>query len=121
MEFKYDLRDLKFILKEWLPSEEVFACDRFKDNFGIDDIDIVLNEVYKVAREIVNPINALGDKTGAKLENGVVMPAPGFKEAYQFLQQNGWGSSSECIKIEPACPSSFTRPSLRSTRPHAQL
>ena len=55
MEFKYDLRDLIFILKEWLPSEEVFACDRFKENFGIDDIDIVLNEVYKVAREIVNP------------------------------------------------------------------
>ncbi len=32
MEFKYDMRDLKFILKEWLPSEEVFACDRFKEN-----------------------------------------------------------------------------------------
>ncbi len=104
MEFKYDLRDLIFILKEWLPSEEVFACDRFKENFGIDDIDIVLKEVYKVAREIVNPINAVGDKTGAKLENGVVTPTPGFREAYRFLQQNGWGSSSECIKIETGMP-----------------
>jgi alkylation response protein AidB-like acyl-CoA dehydrogenase len=104
MEFKYDLRDFKFILKEWLPSEEVFACDRFKNTFGIDDIDIVLNEVYKVAREIVNPINAVGDKTGAILENGVVTPSPGFKEAYQFLQQNGWGSSSECIKLNTGMP-----------------
>ncbi len=63
-----------------------------------------MNEVYKVAREIVNPINAVGDKTGAKLENGIVTPSPGFKEAYKFLQQNGWGSSSECIKIETGMP-----------------
>ncbi len=104
MEFKYDLRDLKFILKEWLPSEEVFACDRFRDKFSVDDIDILLNEVYKVARQIVNPINAPGDRTGVKFENGVVTPAPGFKEAYRFLQRNGWGSSSECISIESGMP-----------------
>jgi alkylation response protein AidB-like acyl-CoA dehydrogenase len=104
MEFKYDLRDLKFILKEWLPSEEVFACDRFKENFSIDDVDMLLNEGYKVSREIVNPINAPGDKVGVKFEGGLVTPVPGFKEAYQFLQQNGWGSSSECIKIETGMP-----------------
>ncbi len=104
MEFKYDIRDLKFILKEWLPSEEVFACDRFKDRFSMDDVDILLNEVYKVARHIVNPINAPGDKIGVKFENGVVTPTPGFKEAYRFLQQNGWGSSSECIGIDSGMP-----------------
>ena len=104
MEFKYDVRDLKFILKEWLPTEEVLACDRYKDNFSMDDIDLLLNEGYKVAREVVNPINAPGDKTGVKLEKGVVTPVPGFKEAYQFLQQNGWGSSSECIKVDTGMP-----------------
>ncbi len=53
-------------------AEEVFSCDRFKENFGIEDIDILLNEAYKVAREVVNSINAPGDKIGVKLENGVV-------------------------------------------------
>ena len=104
MEFRYDLRDLKFILKEWLPAKEVFACDRFKENIGYDDIDLMLDEGYKVARGIVNPINAPGDAVGVKLENGTVVPVPGFKEAFQFLQQNGWGSSSECIKIETGLP-----------------
>ncbi|HUN56297.1 MAG TPA: acyl-CoA dehydrogenase [Smithella sp.] len=104
MDFKYDIRDLKFILKEWLPAEEVLACDRFKGNFTLDDIDMLLNEVYKVSREIINPINAPGDKTGIKFEKGVVTPVPGFKEAYRFLQQNGWGSSSECIKVETGMP-----------------
>ena len=50
MEFKYDIRDLKFILKEWLPTEEVLACDRFKENFSLDDVEMLLNEGYKVAR-----------------------------------------------------------------------
>ncbi len=104
MEFKYDLRDLKFIIKEWLPSAEVFACERFKNYFSIEDIDILLNEAYKVAREIVNPINAEGDKIGAHFEGGAVTPAPGYLEAFRFLQQNGWGSSSECINIEGGMP-----------------
>ena len=104
MEFRYDVRDLKFILKEWLPTEEVLACDRYKDNFSIDDIDMLLNEGYKVAKEVVNPINAPGDKIGVKFDKGVVTAVPGFKEAYQFLQQNGWGSSSECIKVEGGMP-----------------
>ena len=104
MDYKYDVRDLKFILKEWLPLEEVFACDRYKDNFSIDDVDMLLNEGYKVAREVLNPINAPGDKTGLKFEAGKISPVPGFKEAYQFLQQNGWGSSSECIKVETGMP-----------------
>ncbi len=104
MEFKYDVRDLKFILKEWLPTQEVLACERYKENFSMDDIDMLLNEGYKVAREVVNPINAPGDKIGLKFEKGVITPVPGFKEAYRFLQQNGWGSSSECIKVDSGMP-----------------
>jgi len=37
-------------------------CDCFKGNFSQEDIDLLLNEVYKVAREIIHPINAAGDK-----------------------------------------------------------
>ena len=113
MEFKYDVRDLKFILKEWLPMEEVLACDRFKENFSLDDVDMLLNEGYKVAREVINPINVPGDRIGVKFEKGVSTPVPGFKEAYQFLQQNGWGSSSECIMVESGMPRPCTRPFSR--------
>jgi len=104
MEFKYDIRDLQFILKEWLPTEEVAACERFKDTFSIDDVQMLLTEGFKVAKEILHPINAPGDKIGVKFEDGKVTPVPGFKEAYQFLQQNGWGSSSECIIVETGMP-----------------
>ncbi|MBN1380636.1 MAG: acyl-CoA dehydrogenase [Deltaproteobacteria bacterium] len=104
MEFKYDIRDLQFILKEWLPTQDVAACDRFKDTFSMEDIDMLLNEGYKVAREVISPINVPGDKIGIKFENGITTPTPGFKEAYQFLQQNGWASSSECIIVDTGMP-----------------
>ena len=104
MDFQYDTRDLLFILKEWLPSAEVFACDRFRDNFSVADCDAYLTEGYRIARRVVAPLNGPGDRTGVKLEKGVVTPAPGFAEAYRFLQANGWGSSSECIRIEGGMP-----------------
>lgn len=104
MEFKYNIRDLKFILKEWLPTDEVLQCDRFKDYLDMNSIDPLLDEAYKVAKEIVNPINAKGDKIGNKFENGVVTPPLGYKEVYKFLQQNGWGSSAECVELEEGMP-----------------
>ncbi|AET68497.1 acyl-CoA dehydrogenase [Desulfosporosinus orientis DSM 765] len=104
MEFKYNVRDLKFILKEWLPTEEVFACKRFKDYYGMDEIDPILTEGYKVAKEMVVPINAEGDKNPVKFENGVVTNPPGYREVFQFIQKNGWGSSSECVEVEGGMP-----------------
>lgn len=104
MEFRYDIRDLKFILKEWLPAAEIFACERFRNNYSLDDVDMYLNEGYKIAREVVSPINAPGDRAGVKLENGVVTAAPGYAEVYKFLQANGWGSSSECLETEGGMP-----------------
>ncbi len=104
MEYKYNVRDLKFILKEWLPTEEVFSCQRFKDFYGMDDIDPILTEGYKVAKEVVSPINAEGDKNPVKFENGVVTNPPGYREVFRFIQQNGWGSSSECVEIEGGMP-----------------
>ena len=104
MDFRYDVRDLQFVLKEWLPMGEVLACDRFKDNYGLDDVDMYLNEGYKVAREVVSPINAEGDKIGAVFSGGVVTAPPGYANVYKFLQENGWGSTSECIKLEGGMP-----------------
>ena len=104
MEYKYNIRDLKFILKEWLPAEEVFALDRFKEYFSIDDVDPILTEGYKVAREVVSPINVEGDKNPVTFENGIVTNPPGYKEVFRFLQENGWGSSSECVKVDGGMP-----------------
>lgn len=97
MEFKYNVRDLQFVLKEWLSTEEVLKLDRFKEYYEMSDIDSILTEGYKVSREVVSPINAAGDKNPVRFEDGVVTSPPGYREVFQFLQKNGWGSSSECV------------------------
>jgi len=104
MEFNYDIRDMQFIIKEWLHSDDIFGCDRFKKNYSVSDVDMYLTECYKFVQRIVNPINAPGDEVGAQLENGIVKPAPGFKEVFQSIQKNGWGSTCECLGMESTMP-----------------
>ena len=62
---------------------------------GYGDLDraftgAVLQEAAKVAEEILTPLNAIGDREGCKLENGVVRTPKGFKEAFRTLSEGGW-------------------------------
>ncbi len=108
-EFVYDVRDLKFILNEWIDMGEVFSLDRFKDNYGPEDVDFILNEVYKLAREVVFPINREGDQVGLKFENGRVRVPQGYVRAYKFLQENGWGTANESLASDAIMPLTLYR------------
>lgn len=52
--------------------------------------DAILQEAAKLAADVIAPTNRAGDTVGARFDNGVVTTAPGFREAYQALQQAGW-------------------------------
>lgn len=108
-EFAYDIRDLKFILNEWLAMEEVFSLDKFKDNYELSDVDFILNEVYKLAKEVVAPINKEGDQIGVKFENGKVKVPPAYVKAYKFLQENGWGTANESLCSDTIMPLTLYR------------
>lgn len=108
-EFAYDIRDLKFILNECLDIEKVFSLDRFKDNYNPGDVDFILNEVYKLAKDVVFPINKEGDQIGVKFEDGKVKIPPGYARAYKSLQENGWGSASESLASDTLMPLTLYR------------
>ncbi|MGB9826283.1 MAG: acyl-CoA dehydrogenase, partial [Desulfofundulus sp.] len=108
-DFIYDIRDLKFIVKEWLNMDEIFSLDKFRDNYGMDDVDLILDEAYKIAREVIFPINKEGDRIGVTFENGRVKLPPGYVEAYKFLQENGWGSANESLASETVMPLTLYR------------
>ncbi|SHF30731.1 Acyl-CoA dehydrogenase [Desulfofundulus australicus DSM 11792] len=91
--FIYSNRDHKFILKEWLDTEKILNFDKFKDTYAMDDVDMILDEGLKVAREVVAPTNIDGDRIGARLEDGKVITPPSFHKLYQFMQENGYGNS----------------------------
>lgn len=91
--FNYSNRDHKFIIKEWLDTEKILNFESFKDVYGMEDVDMILDQGIKVAREIVAPTNIDGDRTGVRLENGQAIAPESFHGLYNFMQQNGYGNS----------------------------
>ena len=105
----YSSRDHKFILKEWLDMGKVFSFDAFKDYYSVDDIDNILDQALKVAREVTAPSRDDNEGIQAQFNEGKVTVPPSFKEVYWFLNQNGWGGSNEDEEAEGHLPQTLFR------------
>ncbi len=86
--FTAPTKDQQFILHNVLKISEM-------DIPGFADLDreftdAVLTEAGKLASEVLAPLNAVGDKQGCSLENGVVRTPDGFKDAYDKMSEGGW-------------------------------
>ncbi len=92
--FLYSTRDQKFILKEWLDMSKVFEGGRFQGGYTVDDIDSILENAMKIAKEVVAPTNEDGDNIHAVYKNGKVTTPESFKKPYWTVQENGLGSSN---------------------------
>ncbi|MDE2599346.1 MAG: acyl-CoA dehydrogenase [Rhodocyclaceae bacterium] len=85
------LRDMRFVLKELAGLEQVARLPDYAD-VSAEVVDAVLEEAAKFATQVLAPLNASGDRAGARWDRqGVSMP-PGFREAYQAFVDNGWAS-----------------------------
>ncbi len=105
----YSSRDHKFILKEWLDMGKVFSFDAFKDYYSVDDIENILDQALKVAREVTAPSRDDNELIQAQFNEGKVKVPPSFKEVYWFLNQNGWGGSNEDEEAEGHMPQTLFR------------
>ena len=82
------IKDMQFVLHDVL---QVTASDIP----GYADLDAgftaaVLEEAGKLATDVLAPLNAVGDREGCRLENGVVRTPTGFKAAFEQLKDGGW-------------------------------
>jgi alkylation response protein AidB-like acyl-CoA dehydrogenase len=50
----------------------------------------ILDQAGTFAEDVLAPINRQGDLSGSKLENGSVVTAPGWREAYAKWVEGGW-------------------------------
>ena len=87
--FEAPLRDMRFVLHELHQDDGFGGLEHFAE-YTPDVVDAVLEEAGKLAAEVLLPLNAPGDQQGCRIENGVVRTPDGFREAYDFFQQNGW-------------------------------
>ncbi|MEJ2028697.1 MAG: acyl-CoA dehydrogenase C-terminal domain-containing protein [Maritimibacter sp.] len=81
-------RDMAFLLHDVLKVQD-------SDIPGYDELDrditsAVLEEAGKLTSELLAPLNAVGDKEGCTLENGVVRTPTGFKAAFDQVREGGW-------------------------------
>jgi alkylation response protein AidB-like acyl-CoA dehydrogenase len=82
------VKDMDFILHDLL---KVGASDIP----GYADLDrgftgAILDEAGKLASEVLAPLNAVGDREGCRLENGIVYTPTGFKDAFAAMKDGGW-------------------------------
>jgi alkylation response protein AidB-like acyl-CoA dehydrogenase len=91
--YKANLRDVFFVLFEQFGLDELLGKAPYQD-WGREEVQTVLEEVYGWVRKYLGPYNATGDAEGCRLEDGNVKVPTGFKEAWKALYDAGWRSLS---------------------------
>ena len=89
--YKADLRELQFLLFEQFKLGELLGKAPY-EAWGEEEVRSSLTECYRFAREVLGPLNVVGDMQGCKLENGHVVTPAGFKDAWKKLYEAGWKS-----------------------------
>lgn len=90
--YQAPLRDMTFVLKEFLEAQPKLQKFPGFEEFTDDLIDAVLNEGAKFAENVLFPLNLSGDQEGCHYQDGEVKTPKGFKEAYWQFIEGGWST-----------------------------
>ncbi len=90
--YRYDapLREMRFVIEEVLR-----APDDWRATPGFADLDPdtaaeVLQQAARFASEVLQPLNAPGDREGCRLDGGRVKTPAGFAQAWAAFVEGGW-------------------------------
>jgi acyl-CoA dehydrogenase len=87
--YKAPLKELRFAIHQLIGDERLVGLSDLPD-YSTEFADAVLDEAARFAESVLDPINRIGDRTGAKwTADGVRMPAE-FKAAYAKFVEGGW-------------------------------
>jgi acyl-CoA dehydrogenase len=88
--YKAPVEDVNFLFND------VFQIDRYDNLPGFSDAssdvrEAILDEAAKLAEEVLQPLNRVGDLEGCKHNaDGSVTTPKGFKEAFKQVAEGGW-------------------------------
>src|ERR1700724_1163370 len=84
------MQEIQFVINELAGLEQVGKLPGYEDATP-DTVAAILEEASKFATEVLDPLNAVGDREGATWqEGGKVKTATGLKDAYRRFAENGW-------------------------------
>ncbi|WP_367104433.1 acyl-CoA dehydrogenase C-terminal domain-containing protein [uncultured Psychrobacter sp.] len=85
------LNDMRFILKDVFNADEFWQNNENLSHVDMETVDMILEEMAKLSKNVLLPINRSGDEEGATFHgDGVVTTPEGFKDAYQQYAESGW-------------------------------
>lgn len=83
--------DMHYLINEFIDKSDIANIPEFED-FTPDIGDAIIEEVGKISEALLFPLNRSGDEQGCSYNKGKVTTPDGFKEAYQEVNEAGWGS-----------------------------
>ena len=93
------LKDMRFLIHEVVGLERVAALPPFAE-VSADLVDQILDEAARFATGVLSPLNWVGDRQGARIEEGRVTTPPGFREAYRQFVESGWNGLTADAEYE---------------------
>src|ERR1700744_933306 len=93
MTYRAPINDMLLALNHGAGLQAAVKAGHYGD-FDGDITAAVLEEAGKIATDVLAPLNHTGDEHGIKLEDGKVITAPGWPDAYQRWIDGGWNAVS---------------------------
>ncbi|MGA8259438.1 MAG: acyl-CoA dehydrogenase [Arenicellales bacterium] len=90
-DYNAPIDEMQFVLAELADLEGVASLPGLEEATP-DLVSAVLEEAGKLARDVLSPLNRVGDTEPSKLVNGEVVTPPGWKDAYRKFSETGWNS-----------------------------
>jgi acyl-CoA dehydrogenase len=91
MTYQAPVDDIMFALKTAADMPRLIA-DGLYPGLDEDTVRAVVEEAGKLATEVLDPLNRVGDRQGSRLVDGTVATPPGWKEAYDRFVAGGWSA-----------------------------
>ena len=87
--YRASLKEFQFLFQHQLQLQQLSQSARYAD-FSNDLAEAILGEAGRFAEQILDPINASGDREGAKWSESGVRTPKGFAAAYKQFAADGW-------------------------------
>jgi alkylation response protein AidB-like acyl-CoA dehydrogenase len=91
MTYRAPVADIAFALKHATGFGPALADGLYGD-LAEDVVDAVLAEAGRFASDVLAPLNAIGDRHGTPLRDGVITTPPGWRQAYRDWAAGGWNA-----------------------------
>jgi alkylation response protein AidB-like acyl-CoA dehydrogenase len=89
-QYRAPLAEMQFVLTELAGLDGIAQLPGYEDATP-DTVAAILEEAGKFAADVLDPLNPVGDRQGAKLDDdGEVRTPEGFRDAYRQICELGW-------------------------------